>query len=48
MLVNGVDLMGGTGGLASATHDQKDVDFTANALRQSVRALKAEREIRGM
>jgi len=47
MLVNGVDLMGGTGGLVSATHDQKDIDFTAHALRQSVRALKAEREIRG-
>jgi len=48
MLVNGVDLMGGTGGLVSATHDQNDVDFTANALRQTVRALKAEREIRGV
>ena len=48
LLVYGVDVMGGPGGLVSATHDQKDVDFTANALRQTVRALKAQREIRDL
>lgn len=45
MLVNGVDLKGWRGGIVSAAHTQADVDFTVEAWRKSLRALKEEGEV---
>jgi glutamate-1-semialdehyde 2,1-aminomutase len=45
MLVNGVDLKGWRGGLVSAAHTQADVEWTLDAWRQSLRALKDEGEL---
>ncbi len=42
MLNNGVDLKGWRGGILSAAHTQADVDFTVEAWRKSLRALKEE------
>jgi glutamate-1-semialdehyde 2,1-aminomutase len=46
MLNNGVDLKGWRGGILSAAHTQADVDFTLEAWRKSLRALKDEGAIR--
>src|SRR5262249_40483593 len=43
MLNNGVDLKGWRGGLTSAAHTQADIDFTLDAWRHSLRALRGER-----
>jgi len=45
MLVHGVDLKGWRGGLTSSVHTPADIDFTLDAWRKSLRALKAEDEI---
>lgn len=42
MLNNGVDLKVWRGGILSAAHTQADVDFTVNAWRKSLRAMKEE------
>jgi glutamate-1-semialdehyde 2,1-aminomutase len=42
MLNNGVDLKGWRGGILSAAHTQADVDFTLDAWRKSLRALREE------
>ena len=42
MLNNGVDLKGWRGGLLSTAHTQADVDFTVDAWRKSLRAMKEE------
>ena len=42
MLNNGVDLKGWRGGLVSTAHTQADVDFTVDAWRKSLRAMKDE------
>ena len=46
MMVNGVDLRGWRGGIVSAAHTPADVEFTLEAWRQSLRALKSEGELR--
>ncbi|MCW5747609.1 MAG: aspartate aminotransferase family protein [Alphaproteobacteria bacterium] len=48
LMNEGVDVMPSPGGLVSAVHDGRDIDHTAEALRRAVRALRAEREIRGL
>jgi glutamate-1-semialdehyde 2,1-aminomutase len=45
MLNNGVDLKGWRGGIVSAAHTQADVDFTVDAWRKSLRALREEGEL---
>lgn len=45
MLNNGVDLNGHYGGSVSAAHTEADVTFTLDALRESLRALRAEGEL---
>jgi glutamate-1-semialdehyde 2,1-aminomutase len=47
LLNHGVDIMGGPGGLISAMHADRDIDQTAEALRSTIRDLKADGEIRG-
>jgi glutamate-1-semialdehyde 2,1-aminomutase len=47
MLANGVDIMGGPGGVVSATHGPREVALTLDAFRTAVRWLKAEGDIRG-
>ena len=47
MLANGVDIMGGPGGLVSATHGPREVALTLEAFRTAVRWLKAEGDIKG-
>jgi len=47
LMNEGVDIMPSPGGLVSSVHDGTDVDHTAEGLRRAVRALKAEREVRG-
>ena len=42
MLNHGVDLKGWRGGLLSAAHTQADVDFTLDAWRKSLRAMREE------
>lgn len=42
MLAHGVDIMGGPGGLVSASHGKEEVARTLEAFRASVRALKTE------
>ncbi len=46
MLANGVDIMGGPGGLVSATHGPREVAQTLDAFRTAVRWLKAEGNIK--
>lgn len=46
MLANGVDIMGGPGGLVSATHGPREIGQTLSAFRTSVRWMKAEGDIR--
>jgi len=48
LLNHGVDIMGAPGGLVSAMHDDSDIDRTAEALRATIRDLKAEGEIKGL
>jgi glutamate-1-semialdehyde 2,1-aminomutase len=45
MLANGVDIMGGPGGLVSATHGPREVALTLEAFRTAVRLLRAEGDI---
>lgn len=45
MIVNGVDPMGHRGGILSAAHDAQAIGATAEALRATIRMLKAEGEI---
>ena len=45
MLIHGVDVSGKPGGLASAVHSSEDIARTAEALRQSIRMLRAEGEV---
>ena len=45
MRLRGVDLSAWPGGPCSAVHDGHDLDRTLNALRQSLRMLREEREI---
>ena len=44
-LVHGVDLGSGPGGVISATHGDEELEITVEALRQTVRALRAEGEV---
>ncbi len=46
LMIHGVDVMGAPGGFVSATHGDAEIEKTAHALRQTVRALKAEREVK--
>ncbi len=46
LLANGVDIMGGPGGLVSATHGPAEVAQTLDAFRTAVRWLKAEGDIK--
>jgi glutamate-1-semialdehyde 2,1-aminomutase len=46
LMSHGVDVMGATGGFVSATHGGAEIEKTVHALRQTVRALKAEREVK--
>ena len=45
MLANGVDIMGGPGGIVSASHGPGEVAQTLDAFRSAVRRLKAEGDI---
>jgi glutamate-1-semialdehyde 2,1-aminomutase len=47
MITNGADIMGSPGGLVSAVHGPEEVARTLEAFRTSVRAMKAEGDIRG-
>lgn len=47
MITNGADIMGSPGGLVSAVHGPEDIARTLEAFRRSVRAMKAEGDIRG-
>jgi len=47
MITNGVDIRGAPGGLVSAVHGPEEVARTLEAFRKSVRAMKAEGDIRG-
>jgi len=46
LLAEGVDVMGGPGGLVSATHGAEEVARTLEAFRRAVRQLKSEGDIR--
>jgi len=46
MMTHGVDIMGAPGGFVSAMHGGAEIEKTVHALRQTVRALKAEREVK--
>jgi glutamate-1-semialdehyde 2,1-aminomutase len=46
MLANGVDIMGGPGGLVSSTHGPREVALTLEAFRTAVQWLKAEGDIK--
>jgi glutamate-1-semialdehyde 2,1-aminomutase len=46
LMSHGVDIMGAPGGFVSATHGGAEIEKTVHALRQTVRALKAEREVK--
>ena len=46
LMSHGVDVMGAPGGFVSATHGGAEIEKTVAALRGTVRALKAEREIK--
>jgi glutamate-1-semialdehyde 2,1-aminomutase len=45
MLNNGVDLKGWRGGIVSAVHTDADIEWTVNAWRKSLRALREEGEL---
>lgn len=45
MIVAGVDIMGGPGGLVSASHDDAAIDATVEGFRRAVRMLKTEGDI---
>jgi glutamate-1-semialdehyde 2,1-aminomutase len=45
MLVHGIDLKGWRGGIVSAAHTDTDVDWTLDAWRKTLRALKAEGDL---
>ena len=45
MLANGVDIMGGPGGVVSATHGPREVALTLAAFRTAVQWLRAEGDI---
>ncbi len=45
MLVNGVDIQGAPGGCVSATHGEREIDETLEAMRRSVRALRDEGDL---
>ncbi len=45
MLVNGVEITGWPGGLASAAHDENDLEQTVAAFRESIAMLKREGEL---
>ncbi|MEZ5857082.1 MAG: aminotransferase class III-fold pyridoxal phosphate-dependent enzyme [Hyphomicrobiaceae bacterium] len=47
LIANGVDIMGAPGGLVSAVHGPEDVAATLEAFRRSVKAMKAEGDIKG-
>ena len=47
MLNEGVDLKGWRGGIVSAAHTEADIELTLSAWRKSLRALKAEGELKG-
>ncbi len=46
LMTHGVDIMAAPGGFVSATHGGAEIEKTAHALRETVRALKAEREVK--
>ena len=46
MLANGVDIMGGPGGVVSATHGPREVALTLEAFRTAVQWLRAEGDIK--
>ena len=46
LMSHGVDVMGAPGGFVSATHGGVEIEKTVHALRETVRALKAEREVK--
>ena len=46
LMAHGVDIMAAPGGFVSATHGGAEIEKTAHALRETVRALKAEREVK--
>ena len=46
LMSHGVDVMGAPGGFVSATHGGAEIEKTVHALRQTVRALNAEREVK--
>src|SRR5918995_1729465 len=46
LMSHGVDIMGAPGGFVSATHGGAEIEKTVHALRQTVRALKAEKEVK--
>ena len=46
LMTHGVDVMAAPGGFVSATHGGAEIEKTVHALRQTVRALKAEREVK--
>jgi glutamate-1-semialdehyde 2,1-aminomutase len=46
LMTHGVDIMAAPGGFVSATHGGAEIERTVHALRQTVRALKAEREVK--
>ena len=46
LMSHGVDVMGAPGGFVSATHGGAEIEKTVHALRMTVRALKAEREVK--
>lgn len=45
LMTHGVDVMGSPGGFVSAMHGGAEIEKTVHALRETVRALKAEREV---
>jgi glutamate-1-semialdehyde 2,1-aminomutase len=47
LLANGVDIMGGPGGVVSATHGPREIAQTLEAFRTAVRSLRAEGDIKG-
>ncbi len=46
LMTHGVDIMAAPGGFVSATHGGAEIEKTVHALRETVRALKAEREVK--
>jgi glutamate-1-semialdehyde 2,1-aminomutase len=45
MLVHGIDLKGWRGGIVSAAHTERDVEWTLDAWRKTLRALKDEGDL---